>query len=240
MSFLYLVSLIILFSLFILILFFMSHMKNYLFWDIIFLSLIFSCYLSEVIIALIKNGLYDWNFHETLPISNISPFMFCFSPLYLVLPNKIKNYFGTLISLLVVGMIASPIFSGIRCFYIGYAFHISYLLDYIAHFSFALFGIYLVQSRQVELKMKNVLFGVGIIISVLLIIIVINLIFDTSFFGLSLRGKHNIYNIVIVDNSFLSAGIYFSGLIIILLLGLVLQKSLFEITRFYKNKSQDK
>ena len=240
MSFLYIVSLIILFTVFVLVMYFIKYMKNCFFWNVVFISLVFSCYLSMVIIALVKSGPYDWNFHETLPTARISPFMFCFSPLYLVLPNKIKKYFGTLISLLCVGMIISPIAVAIRCFYINYAFHVSYLLDFIAHFSFALFGIFLIQSKQVELKTKNVLIGGGIIIVVSLFMIIINLIFDTSFFGLSLRGKHNTYNLVIVDNSFLSAVIYFSGLIIVLLLGLVFQKLLFEIMEFYKNKSQDK
>ena len=44
-------------------------------------------------------------------------------------------------------------------------------------------------------------------------------IFDNAFFGLSLFGKHNIYNMVIVDNSYLSALLYFIGLIGVTLLG---------------------
>ena len=54
---------------------------------------------------------------------------------------------------------------------------------------------------------------------------ILNLIFDTSFFGLSLRGKHNIYNNVIVDNSYLSAAIYYAGLIFVLLMGYLVSKA---------------
>ena len=56
--------------------------------------------------------------------------------------------------------------------------------------------------------------------------LVLNLIFDTSFFGLSLRGKHNIYNNVLTNNSYLSAALYFFGLICVLLMGLAIIRAI--------------
>ena len=51
--------------------------------------------------------------------------------------------------------------------------------------------------------------------------LIMNLIFDTSFFGLSLNGKHNIYNVVLVDSSFVSALLYYLGLLMIIILGYI-------------------
>ncbi len=231
MSFLYLVVLALLLALSTIIVLFMKHFKNIFITNVIFICVSTICYISVVIIALIKNGPNDWNFLNTLPTANVSPFMFCITPLYLILPKKIRQYLGALIALLCVGMILSPMISSIYFFSIIYKYHFSFTIDYIAHFSLALFGIYLVQSKQIELNLKQVLIGGGIIICVALIMVVINLIFDTSFFGLSLRGKHNIYNQVLVSNSFLSALIYFTGLILVLVSSFGFQKLLLNLIK---------
>ena len=226
MSFLYLVTLGVLFTLFIVTIFFLKKLKNTFLWNIIFISVIFLFYVSVVVTALIRNGPNDWNFQNTLLTANISPFVFTICPIYLFLPMKIRKYFGALISLLTVGMILSPSIGCIYFFSISYKYHFFFSLDYITHFIFALFGIYLIQSKQVELNIKNSLIGGSLIIGVCLIMLIINLMADTAFFGLSLRGKHNIYNQVITDNSYLSALIYFSGLLIVLCVGFLFQKLL--------------
>ena len=58
-----------------------------------------------------------------------------------------------------------------------------------------------------------------LIIGVAVIMLILNLIFKTSFFGLSMYGNHNIYTIVICESSIISAIIYFEGLTILLGLG---------------------
>lgn len=231
MSFLYLVTIGVLLLSFIGILPFLKRFTNTHLANIAFVSIIFMCYFSMVILGYVHNGLYDWNFHILLPTANISPFMFFITPLYIFLPTKIRKYLGVLIALLVVGMVFSPIITCVNFFRIGYKFHPRFLIDYFVHIVLAIFGVYLVQSGQVELNKKNCLIGGAIIFVVCFIMIIINLIADTSFFGLSLRGKHNIYNIVLVDNSFLSALIYFTGLILVLLAGYGLQKLLLRILK---------
>ena len=57
------------------------------------------------------------------------------------------------------------------------------------------------------------------IIGAAFFMMILNVIFDTAFFGLSLNGKHNIYNFVLTDNSYLSAALYFLGLLCVLGLG---------------------
>ena len=132
-------------------------------------------------------------------------------------------------SLLTVGMFLSTVVNCIHFASIGYAFHPHFLLDYVAHFSLSLFGIYLVRSEQIDLNWKHNAISSAIIFGVAAVMLILNVIFDTAFFGLSLNGKHNIYNNVLVDSSYLSALIYFMGLLLVLFLG-------FLVSSFFKRK----
>lgn len=203
----------------------MHKFKNKKLCNFIFATVILGFYWAIVLYVYFDVGLYDWNFQETLPVANISPFMFFSVVFCFLLPKKIRKYHFTLIAILSVGMIFSPsigcLFNAAR----NYRFiPLSFLFDYIAHFAMFLWGIYLVKSNQVQLKIKECLISGSLIILVSLTMIVLNVIFDTAFFGLSLNGKHNIYGKIMVSNSYLSALIYLSGLIVVLLLGFLFQK----------------
>ena len=204
---------------------FMNKFTNIKLTNLIFVIVVFGFYLTTVLYVYFDVGFYDWNFQNTLPVANVSPFMFFTIPIYFVLPKNIKKYYLTLISLLSVGMFLSPSLGCVRNAVISYRFiPLSFLFDYIAHFGLFLWGIYLVKTNQVQLKIKDCLIGGAIIVFVAILMIIINAIFDTSFFGLSLRGKHNIYNVVLVKNSYLSVFIYMVGLCGALILGFILQK----------------
>jgi hypothetical protein len=103
----------------------------------------------------------------------------------------------------------------------NYNFHWQFMLDYLAHMVLALFGIFLIRTKQAKLTTKNCLISASIIYGVATIMLILNVILDKAFFGLSLNGKHNIYNIVLVSNSYLSALIYYLGLGVVLLLGYI-------------------
>ena len=155
--------------------------------------------------------------------------MFFVVPFIYIMPSKIKKYLYLLVSLLGVGMFLSPT---INCIYLtitSFRFHPHFLLDYTAHFALFLWGVYLIRSRQIELNIKDCLISGSIMVGVAICMMIINVIFDTSFFGLSLNGKHNIYNEVIVSNSFLSAFLYLCGLIVVLLSGYLLHRVLNKI-----------
>ena len=190
----------------------------------IFVLSIFACYGALVWNIYSKVGLNDWNFRNALPTANVSPFMFFTLPLGLILPKKARGYYRTLVSLLCVGMFFAPVLSCIYFASIGYRFHPSFLLDYYSHFALFLWGIYLVRSGQVSLRKKDALIGGSIIVGAALLMLIANVIFDTAFFGLSLNGKHNIYNHVLVSNSLLSAVLYFIGLIAVLFVGFLFRK----------------
>ena len=204
----------------------MKHMKNTKVWNLVFVCVVFLLYIICVWVIYKKSGINDWNFKNVLPTANVSPFMFASSLLILVLPKNIKQYFLVLVSLLSVGMVLSGVINCIYNAVINYNFHIHFFLDYLAHFVLSLWGVYIVKSEQVELNKKNCFIGSFLIYCVLAVMLVLNVVFDRAFFGLSLNGKHNIYNMVLVSNSYLSALIYIVGLGLVLFLGYCLHKTL--------------
>ena len=193
---------------------------------------VYLMYLSLVYVVYSDVGFYDWNFQNTLPMANVSPFMFSVMPLTWILPKGARKYLYLLISLLSVGMLFSAISSSLYNAIIGYKFHWHFMLDYVAHLILSAWGIYLVKSGQVILCKRDCLISGSLIVGVAFVMMMLNVMLDTAFFGLSLSGKHNIYNNVIVDSSALSALIYFVGLVVVLLLGYGFNKIL---SKTYKN-----
>ena len=230
----YIITLILLLAIYISIICIMKNMKNTKIWNIIFVSIIFALYITHVLIIYNNVGAKDWNFLNTLPIANISPFMFAISPIIILLPYKIRKYCFTLISLLFVGMLLSAVFNCLYNTIINYKFHLHFVLDYISHITLSLWGIYLIKSKQIILNKKDSLISLIIILSIATLMLMLNLIFDTAFWGLSLNGKHNIYNVVLVNNSYLSAVLYYLGVTIVIILGYIFQKIL-----NLKNKSNN-
>ena len=204
--------------------FFIDKLKPIKTVNLIFPLSIFALYLALVLTVYFDVGFNDWNFQNTLLVANVSPFMFTIMPIVILMPKKINKYFYLLISLLSVGMLFSTVFGCLYNAIINYAFHPHFLLDYLAHILLSLWGVYFVKTNQVDISFKNSIISSLIIILVAVIMLLINLIFDTAFFGLSLTGKHNIYNVVLTSSSIVSAIIYFIGLISVLVLGYLYQK----------------
>ncbi|HQC54785.1 MAG TPA: hypothetical protein PKX91_03565 [Clostridia bacterium] len=159
-----------------------------------------------------------WNFIYSLPTANVSPFMFTIVFVVLFLPKSIKNYFYLLMSLLSLGMIIAGI--GGAIWYIGWEdYHLAISVEWFTHFMMALFGIYLVLSKNVDFTLKNSLKSSIIIYCVVALMIILNVIFDTSFFGLAFNGDHNIYTYLVIPNPYLSAFVYILGLTCVLISG---------------------
>ena len=217
----YVISLLCLLAFYVCVIANMKRMKNTKLFNCLFSIAIFLCYLYVVIKVYSSVGFYEWNFQNTLPVANVSPFMFTLVGIIHFLPSRIKKRLYLLISLLSVGMLFATISGCIYNAYINYKFHLHFISDYLAHILLSLWGVYIIKSQQVELNKKNALISASIIIGVALVMMVLNVIFDTAFFGLSLNGKHNIYNVVLTDNSYLSALLYFLGFSFVLGLGYI-------------------
>ena len=224
----YIVTLVILCAFYVIGIFCMQYMDRRRFWNRFFILAVYIPYVIAAGIIYADVGFFDWNFQNVLPVANVSPFMFSLMPILLFMPEKVKKHIFLLISLLSVGMLLSAVGGCLYNAAIRYRFHFHFLLDYIAHMLLSLFGVYLVISGQVELKTKNCLVSGSLILGVAGVMMLLNVVFDTAFFGLSLNGKHNIYNNVLVKNSWLSALIYFGGLSGVLFLGYLYSRCLRE------------
>ena len=194
--------------------------------NVIFAVLIFASYFYVVRYMYFDVGVDDWNFKNTLPTANVSPFMFCLTPLILIMPKAIRKYCMTLVALLSLGMVVAGLGGALGFMARDYKFHWHITMDCLAHVLISLWGVYLVKSGQVEWTPKKALRGGAIIVCVAVIMLVLNLILDKAFFGLSLYGKHNIYNNVLFESGIVSALAYFSGLCFVLLAGYFYQKIL--------------
>ena len=192
----------------------------------VFVALVFLPYIYCSLSILRSAGFDDWNFKNTLPTANVSPFTFFLCPLCLVLPKRIGKYFTTTIALLSVGMLLSGSVTCIFNYMRDYTFYLTFFLDVFEHLTLSLFGVYLVYSERASLKKRDALIGGGLIVGVAAAMLIINLIFRTSFFGLSLYGEHNIYNAVLCESGIISAALYFTGLIGVLTLGYLYHKAL--------------
>lgn len=202
---------------------FIQHQK----WaNILFPIVVFLPYLYGVIYMYIDVGVKDWNFLNTLPTANVSPFMYCLTLLTIVMPTKAKDYAFTLIALLSLGVFCAGMLTCVSNALRDYAFHWTIALDSFAHVALSLFGVYLVKSGQASLEIKHSLISGLLIVGVAVVMLILNLIFHTSFFGLNLYGNHNIYNMVLFANGYVSAGMYFVGLCVVLMLGYGYQKLL--------------
>ena len=215
----YILSMIFLLAFYICVVINMKRMKNKTLWNYIFSIAVALCYLYVVARVYGSVGFNDWNFQNTLPVANVSPFMFTLVCFIHLIPLKVRKHLYLLISLLSLGMLLSSVLGCIYNAYINYKFHLHFLSDYFAHVFLSLWGVYLIKSCQVELNKKNFIVSSGIIVGVAFTMLTLNVIFDTAFFGLSLNGKHNIYNNVLTENSYLSAVLYFLGLVCVLGIG---------------------
>ena len=215
----YIFALLIMLSIFFLILLFAKRMDRVNIVNFIFTVCIFVPYLIRIIMIGYDVGWTDWNFLNTLPTANVSPFMFFMVPFLLVMPEKIKKRIYLLVAMTCVGMFAACVLDCIRLTMVHYRLNWLFICDQFCHMALAAWGVYLVKSNQVNVGFCSCLKSGSILVGVALFMLGVNIIFETSFFGLSLKGKHNIYLMVLVDNSYLSAPIYFAGLISVLAMG---------------------
>ncbi|MBP5404350.1 MAG: hypothetical protein J6Y74_00115 [Clostridia bacterium] len=199
---------------------FMKYLVKYRkFSDVDFPFGIFVLYFIELVLLLVEAGVEHWNDLTLLPLGNIGPFMFFTLPFLFLLPKRIRKYYLTLVVLLSPAMLIYGLFDGILLVISGRQAYATYVIDIFAHTLFAVYGVYLVRSGQVDFEVKRSLISGSIILAVALLMLVLNAIFRTSFFGLSLYGEHNIYGIILLKSAALSVILYFLIVSVALVVG---------------------
>lgn len=181
-------------------------------------------YVAIIIYQYKHCGPDDWNFKNTLPLANMSPLMFTLSLVALLPIKKIKNVIHPLYCLLYVGMVGSALASCI--FFAVNASHCNFYvaMNSVSHVAIALYAIYLLVTKQVVFDKKTLIRSISVIYGIVVIVIVLNLIFKTDFFGLTFTEKYNIYGTQIIKNPYLSAVVYFVCLNIVIFSSYFLSK----------------
>jgi len=196
------------------------------FCDIDFPALIFILYFIEIVLLLVDVKIEDWSYLTLLPLGNVGPFMFFTLPFYFLLPKKVRKYVLTLVALLSPAMLLYGIMRGVTLVVAGTKAYASYVLDIICHVVFAVYGVYLVRSEQVDIDIKRSLIAGAILFGVSILMLILNAIFRTSFFGLSVYGEHNLYNIIYIKSAVLSIFVFFIAFAALLTIGYFFQKYL--------------
>ena len=223
----YIIAVVALIAVYTLGLIFMKHIVKFRrFFDVDFPFIIFILYIIELLLLVLDVGFENWSFFNALPLGNVGPFMFFTLPFLFLLPKKARRYYHTLVALLSPAMLIAGLLCGILLAAAGRPFFSNYLLDMICHVLFALYGIYLVRSEQVDFDIPRNLISGGVILVVALLMLVLNAILHTSFFGLNVYGEHTIYNILFLKSGALSTILYFIGLTVMLTIGYFFQKYL--------------
>ena len=161
------------------------------------------------------------------PLSKMSPFIFATVFFVNFAPSIIKKHYYTILSTLIIAMTFVGIFASLAD---GIMNDMNYFVvwmyfDSFSHIAIALLGLWLILSGQITFERKTLFISLGILYSFLFLLIVVNLIFKTHFFGFSVYGDHDIYGIVI-NPWILSFVAYFVGLTALVVSGWFLAKAI--------------
>ena len=183
------------------------------------------------ILMILFDGVYHkWDLEmilDVIPLSRMSPFIFATVFFINFVPQGVRKYYHTILSTFFLAMASVGMFSSLAD---GLMNDINYFVvwmyfDSFSHLAIALLGLWLVLSGQVTFERKTLFKCLGILYVFLFLLIIVNLIFKTNFFGFSVYGDHNIYNIVI--NPWLASfAAYFAGLTVIVVADWLLMKAI--------------
>ena len=188
------------------------------------------------ILLIIFDGQYHkWNTATIIdvnPLSKMSPFIFATVFFINFAPSLIKKYYYTILSTLILAMTFVGVFASLAD---GLMNDMNYFVvwmyfDSFSHIAVALLGLWLLLTGQVTFERKTLYKCLCILYSLLFVLIIVNLIFKTHFFGFNVYGEHSIYGIVI-NPWILSFVAYFAGLTALVVTGWFLGKAIVKKNR---------
>ena len=180
----------------------------------------FIAFIFYVALVLVHYFLTKGGINGDLPLANVSPLIFSTVFFANFLPNKIRKYYH----ILIVSFIGAMFVVGVFLYLVkdlitnSYSYDPWMYFDGISHLAVSLLGIWLILTNQINLNKFD--FGISLISQYILlfIVIILNIVFKTNFFGLSITSNHNIYGFTFNPWIF-SFSIYFIGLALILIIG---------------------
>lgn len=159
------------------------------------------------------------NLQMVTPLSNVSPLLFTLSFVCIFLNDSIRNKLFKFMCLFNFFMLVAGFISASYALSMGANYFKFSIYDELAHLTYGVFAFYLLATDQVKLNKKDLVWSIIGMLGFVAIIFVINLVFNTSFFGLCLNDQYNIYGQKMFDNCHASNIVYVFSLVTVMAIG---------------------
>ena len=204
-----------------------------------FISLFLICLYKDRINTKVFNGIFIafdllfylfWNISSAqngglkdgfMTLENISPYIFTIIPLTLFMNEKTKSYAYSAIAFLHFGMFAALLISPEYVVIFDYKTEASfwYASEAICHMLAALFGIYLIITRQVKTDFEHWVKSIVFMWGSITFGVILNLILDTRCFNMNPE-RYGIYMLDIFESYEATRLAYYLGVLLVLTLGM--------------------
>lgn len=175
------------------------------------------CYILNILDKIMGSQINMKHLNAVIPFGNYSPLIFTVCTILAFVPDKWTRWFKYFMGIMWLPMLIASLYNSISFIFTqGEYSYTCMIFDCISHGLIGLYGFSLLYNKVIVYDKKKLIWLLSCIMIVPIIMLILNAIFDTTFFGLNLNGKHNIYNVVITDNSYLSATLYLLGLAMLL------------------------
>lgn len=177
-----------------------------------------------------------------ITFDNISPFIFTVIPLTYIFKKTVKEYAFAAIAFLHFGMLCATLVSPEQAYLFNFLeeANMLYTAEALCHMLAALFGIYLVLTRQVKPTFSTWVKSVIFMYSIITFGVVMNFIFHRSYFGMDPYGRYAIYFLDIFGNFWTTLIAYYLGVLVVLTVGMQTSWALLRIltSRHKRRKKQ--
>ncbi len=197
---------------------FYREKMNPKFWNAVFVVadiIFFACWN----LAAYERG---WMKDRFMTLDNISPMMCTMIGLLFFMSPKVAENCKCAVAFLSFGMFCAMLISPERAYLFSFDEQADFLYasEALCHMVMALFGAYLILSKQVKLKAKYFLKSAVFVYSVVGFGVLLNFVFKKDFFGMTPYGDYNIYGIRLFGSFYATLLGYLVGIFLVLLFGL--------------------
>lgn len=180
--------------------------------------------LVDAVLYLVWNISYaekGWLDNGFMTLANISPFIFTLIPLTIFMKDKIRDYAYSAIAFLHLGLFLATLISPEYVVIFDYETEatFAYAAEAMCHVWAALFGLYLMLTKQVEISFKGWLRSIVFMLSVVSFGVMLNVILDTHCFNMN-PNDYSIYMLDIFGSFEATLVAYYLGIVVVLTLGM--------------------
>ncbi|MBE5753325.1 MAG: hypothetical protein E7343_04590 [Clostridiales bacterium] len=197
---------------------FYREKMNPKFWNVVFVVadvIFFACWN----LAGYEKG---WMKNRFMTLDNISPMMCTAIGLLFLMSPKTQDCCKCAVTFLSFGMFCAMLISPERAYLFSFDEQADFLYasEALCHMVMALFGAYLILSKQVKLNAKYFFKSAVFVYSVVGFGVLLNFVFNKDFFGMAPYGDYNIYGIRLFGSFWATLAGYLVGIFLVLLFGL--------------------